>query len=61
MKIWRYLTDTGQTDDFIAICLKPRYAATRSAPPGGTRSKGSRILTVVPGPSDSDGMIVPPS
>ena len=27
----------------------------------GTRSKGSRILTVVPVPSDPDGTIVPPS
>jgi len=43
------------------ISLEARYAASRSAPPGGTRSKGSRILTVVPGPSDPDGTIVPPS
>jgi hypothetical protein len=44
-----------------AISLAARYAATRSAPPGGTRSKGSRILTIVPVPSDADGTIVPPS
>jgi hypothetical protein len=43
------------------ISLQARYAATRSAPPGGTRSKGSRILTIVPVPSDADGTIVPPS
>jgi hypothetical protein len=28
---------------------------------GGTRSKGSRILTIVPVPTDTDGAIVPPS
>jgi hypothetical protein len=38
-----------------------RYAAMLSAPPGGTRSKGSRTLTIVPVPSDPDGTIVPPS
>src|ERR1700693_242016 len=43
------------------ISLQARYAAVRSAPPGGTRSKGSRILTVVPVGSCIDGMIVPPS
>lgn len=36
-------------------------SATRSAPAGGTRSKGSRILTIVPISSDPDGAIVPPS
>src|ERR1700732_3152814 len=35
--------------------------AARSAPPGRTRSKGSRILTTVPAPSAPDGAIVPPS
>ena len=37
------------------------YAAARSAPADATRSKGSRILTIVPTSSDADGMIVPPS
>lgn len=40
---------------------KAHYAATRSAPPDGTRSKGSRTLTIVPVPSDLDETIVPPS
>jgi hypothetical protein len=38
-----------------------RYTATRPAPPRGTTSKGSRILTIVPVPSDPDAAIVPPS
>jgi hypothetical protein len=37
------------------------HAAIGSAPPGETRSKGNRILTVVPIPSDPDAAIVPPS
>ena len=43
------------------ISMKARYAASRSVPPGGTKSKGSRILTIVPFPSDPDGTILPPS
>jgi hypothetical protein len=43
------------------LVWKPHYAAARSAPPGATRSKGSRILTTVPAPSAPDGAIVPPS
>jgi hypothetical protein len=50
-----------RTTTLRLICRKTRYAATRSAPPGGTRSKGSRILTIVPLPSGPDVAIVPPS
>jgi hypothetical protein len=51
---------TGACDQ-IAISPKARYAAICPAPPGGTRSKGRRILTVVPVSSFFDGAIVPPS
>ena len=38
-----------------------RYAAKGSAPLGGSRSKGSRILTIVPVASGLDATIAPPS
>ena len=40
---------------------KARYAAIGSASPDETRSKGSRILTVVPVGSCFDGTMAPPS
>ena len=52
------LVDSGQRRRRSAA---RRYAAKGSAPPAGTRSNGSRILTVVPVCSCFDGTIVPPS